>query len=170
MKLAPKITIIMVAIVGVVLSLCGFAMISSNFNRSYKEAIAHNTSVHLSTKDSIKRFFATSFYSGKEVVDLEIAAYALQMTEHLSSQNDSLAILSERKSTLYSNLPGEFSRNIKTTIFEAEQPSYQFYRFNGVTYIAMSSRVLTADRQLWLISVFDVTSLFVERRVQLYTF
>lgn len=170
MKLAPKLALCMVALLGVVFAVGGHVMVGESFNRSLEGAVQRHTATHLAGAQALARQLAQARYAEQQLWDYDYDQMGRELASGVAGAGGSLAVLGESRTAYFSNLPRGFGKSVQTAIMGAQQPGYLFYRFEGRTYLAMPAEVWAGSQRLWLISAFDLTPLFTERQQQTATF
>ena len=170
MKLAAKIALCLVALLGIVFAIGGFVMIDSNFDRGLESDEARGLIGHLAAKETLRGNLANAMYEGEAVQDYTVASWGEQMGLALAADNGMCAILNEGYTAYYSNLPREFGKSVQASILAQDRYIQSFYRFSGSTYLVFPDKISMNGDDYWLISVFDITQIFEERQMQTNTF
>ncbi len=166
MKLAAKIAIGLVALLGLVFAIGGFAMVGGNFSRGLKSAEANALAGHLAAKESLRAQLAGAVYGGTPLHDATMADWGGQAALALAASGGACAVLNEGYTPCYNNLPPAFGKSVQAAILAQPRYSRLFYRFSGKTYLVFPDKIAAGGARYPFISAFDISALFSERQAQ----
>lgn len=169
MRLAVKMALCMVALLGVLFAVCGYTMAQQSFLRAMEVNVQQNTMLHTQQKFQLRRSLAQGYRAdGWDSFSVQDAGR--QLAESAAAQQECCAVLTEGYAALYNSLPLSFGKAVQAAIVAADAGSYEFQRHGDLVYLTMSSPLICAGQQLWLLSAFDVSEIYLQRQAQLALF
>lgn len=169
MKLAARITLSMVALLGVLFAIGGSVMVTLNFERSLGETVARDAALHQRQKETLREALAAGWLQDGRASDYALVD-AAKAVAAAPGEGGSLALLADGANALYNGLPASFTTSLRASFLQGDEAQYFLHREGEATYLVFPSKMTAAGRSLALLSAFDVSALFAERARQQFTF
>lgn len=170
MKLAAKIALSMVALLGVLFAIGGHVMIRQNFSHSLEQAVLRDADAHLRQKDLLRQSLATAHHAGQAIYDRDLKLAGDTITQAMGESGGALAILTDGVNPVFNSLPGGFTTSVRSEMLATGDQEYLFHQVDGTVYLIIPSTLIASGREVSLLSCFDVSYLFEERIRQQATF
>ncbi|MEG2652766.1 MAG: ATP-binding protein [Ruthenibacterium sp.] len=168
MKLSVKMTLCMLALLGVLFALCGYLLVGTSFHSNLNAAIEQGLSLHAQQKVTILReLYAEQTQSVPQ--DDQLSQTGEKAARLAGNTGAGCAVVTKGYAALYNTLPAPFHKKEQAALIK-EQNRYSLRRYAGTTYLAMASPIYTAGKTVFLLSAFDITNLYAMRTLQLGTF
>lgn len=161
MKFSLKIVIGTMLIVIVMFSILGIILIHKNFKNSYHLQMKQNIEEHYLEKYSIENNIKENVSSDGMIQKDMLQEYLYTLTSYLENSRK-LAIFIDQ-SIIWNNLPFGIEEDvIKNNV--------KIYDFDSKKYSIISSSIIVNDQVVEIVSVYDITPIFVVRNQNLIYF
>ena len=161
MKLAPKLVLTILLLLGVLLAAGGGWLIKTDFERNFDQARTRNTLAHRRDTYSLQNGLLVKVSDGmlsrQAVVD-----YGESLGRYVGQQEGGFAVY-QGEEPLYSSLPAVLGQQAALRAIEAGEEALLLQKAGQSSYMMMASQVQVAGEEYWLVSAYDVTGVFQAR-------
>ena len=166
MKFTLKIILSVMAIISIIFSIAGMAIINSNFEHSFEQTLSQNIDSYKLERYGLKNNIDSKIDENGEISKTEVNSYARNLNSYLENSRKFCIYIEDEE--VYSNM------EIDNTTFEklknAENITYIINDIESNKYMFISSKLDINDTKIILISRYDITNVFTERNRQLTYF
>ncbi|MCI9414097.1 MAG: HAMP domain-containing histidine kinase [Clostridiales bacterium] len=166
MKFSLKLVLCTTVVISVLFSAGGTIMVRQNFNHSLETAASQNNTQHSLERYAMESSMLNTIMNGEMLTNEKLAEYGKRLTGYMGEPGKQLCIYTEDCRTVFSNLRFTLSRKEAEHIL-SEGETYRYRREGDTVLMLFSSRLDVANHPAYLLSAYDVTSLFTERDRQL---
>ena len=161
MKLAPKLVLTILLLLGVLLAAGGGWLTKTDFERNFDQARTRNTLAHRRDTYSLQNGLLVKVSDGtlsrQAVVD-----YGESLGRYVGQQEGGFAVY-QGEEPLYSSLPAVLGQQAALRAIEAGEEALLLQKAGQSSYMMMASQVQVAGEEYWLVSAYDVTGVFQAR-------
>ncbi|WP_291244883.1 HAMP domain-containing sensor histidine kinase [Fournierella sp.] len=161
MKLAPKLVLTILLLLGILLAAGGGWLLKTDFERNFDQARTRNILAHRRDTYSLQNGLLVKVSDGmlsrQAVVD-----YGESLGRYVGQEEDGFAVYQNEES-LYSSLPGALEEQEVLRAIEAGEEALLLQKAGESSYMLMASGVQVAGEEYWLVSAYDVTGVFQAR-------
>lgn len=161
MKLAPKLVLTILLLLGVLLAAGGGWLTKTDFERNFEQARTQNTLAHRRDTYSLQNGLLAKAGSG-EITSQEVADYGSSLGLYVGQEQGGFAVYQDEQ-VMYSSLPAALGQEAACQAIEAGEEALLLRKAGQNSYMLMASPVQAAGKQYWLVSAYDVTNLFRAR-------
>ncbi|MEG2436344.1 MAG: HAMP domain-containing sensor histidine kinase [Ruthenibacterium sp.] len=169
MKFAVKMALSMVALLGVLLAIGGYFMVEQNFKTALQTAVRQNIDAQEKQKYTLQLSLLSTSAAENQTRDNRMKAAADALAE-ASATTQGTAVLTKGYAAVSNHLSGDIPKSQQLAAIRAGEENTIFYRTNDKNYQMMASRLAVENAQYWLVSAFEITSLYTARAAQLVLF
>lgn len=164
MKLAPKLVLTILLLLGVLLAAGGGWLTKTDFERNFDQARTQNTLAHrrdtYSLQNGLLAKVNDGMLSSQAVVD-----YGESLGRYVGQQQGGFAVY-QNGEALYSSLPGTLGQEAAQRAIDAGEEALLLQKAGQDSYMMMASEVQAAGEEYWLVSAYDVTGVFQAREAK----
>lgn len=161
MKLAPKLVLTILLLLGILLAAGGGWLLKTDFERNFDQARTRNILAHrrdtYSLQNGLLVKVSDRMLSRQAVVD-----YGESLGRYVGQEEGGFAVYQNEES-LYSSLPGALEEQEALRAIEAGEEALLLQKAGESSYMLMASGVQVAGEEYWLVSAYDVTGVFRAR-------
>lgn len=161
MKLAPKLVLTILLLLGILLAAGGGWLLKTDFERNFDQACTRNILAHRRDTYSLQNGLLVKVSDGmlsrQAVVD-----YGESLGRYVGQEEGGFAVYQNEES-LYSSLPGALEEQEVLRAIEAGEEALLLQKAGESSYMLMASGVQVAGEEYWLVSAYDVTGVFRAR-------
>lgn len=168
MKFVFKLIISIIAIISVIFSTSGIILINKNFKHSLDVTINQNIEGHLLEKYGIEDNVVNNITEDGEIFKDSIIQYAKGL-EYYFRDVKSFAIYVDNEE-IYRAANLEINTENMEYLLNANDVKYVLKHVDDNNYILISSSVIINGKVITLLSIYDITDVFVEKDRQLTDF
>ncbi|MEG1323117.1 MAG: HAMP domain-containing sensor histidine kinase [Ruthenibacterium sp.] len=169
MKFAVKLALSMVAMLGVLLAVGGYFMVEQNFKATLQTAVRQNVNLQEKQKYTLQFSLFSAGTDENQTLDNRVKAAADALAA-ASASTQGMAVLTKGYAAVSNHLSGDIPKSQQLAAIHAGDESTIFYRANDKNYQMMAARLTVENAQYWLVSAFEITSLYAARTAQLVLF
>ncbi|MEG2165670.1 MAG: HAMP domain-containing protein, partial [Ruthenibacterium sp.] len=169
MKFAVKLALSMVAMLGVLLAVGGYFMVEQNFKTALQTAVRQNVNLQEKQKYTLQFSLFSAGTDENQTLDNRVKAAADALAA-ASASTQGTAVLTKGYAAVSNHLSGDIPKSQQLAAIRAGEENTIFYRTNDKNYQMMASRLAVENAQYWLVSAFEITSLYTARAAQLVLF
>ena len=164
MKLAPKLVLTILLLLGILLAAGGGWLLKTDFERNFDQARTRNILAHRRDTYSLQNGLLVKVSDGmlsrQAVVD-----YGESLGRYVGQEEGGFAVYQNEES-LYSSLPGALEEQEALRAIEAGEEALLLQKAGESRYMLMASGVQVAGEEYWLVSAYDVTGVFRAREAK----
>lgn len=161
MKLAPKLVLTILLLLGILLAAGGGWQLKTDFERNFDQARTRNILAHRRDTYSLQNGLLVKVSDGmlsrQAVVD-----YGESLGRYVGQEEGGFAVY-QNEEPLYSSLPGALEEREALRAIEAGEEALLLQKAGESSYMLMASGVQVAGEEYWLVSAYDVTGVFRAR-------
>ena len=161
MKLAPKLVLTILLLLGILLAAGGGWLLKTDFERNLDQARTRNILAHRRDTYSLQNGLLVKVSDGmlsrQAVVD-----YGESLGRYVGQEEGGFAVY-QNEEPLYSSLPAVLGQEEALRAIEAGEEALLLQKAGESSYMLMASGVQVAGEEYWLVSAYDVTGVFQAR-------
>lgn len=169
MKFWIKLMLGIVMIISIILSFSRYITVRQNFENSLKSSVTQNANKHKLERYYLDSNIVSKIEQGEEFTDDHLFEYLNSLYAYMDNDLESIEIFSEDKVKIFSSF-GK-SDKLKTgdidELLDKEVDKYVVREVDGNNYMIFSSYCLVGNISMYIVNVYDITSLYEERTRQL---
>lgn len=166
MKFTVKIIISVIAIISLIFSIAGIIIIKSNFKHSLEKTINQNIASHTLERYGIENNIDNNIDKNGNISIEKLSSYAISLVSYLG--NDKKISIYIENEKVYSNI--EIDDNSLKFLSKNAEVKYLIKDVENLKYMLVSSSLEVNNQKIVLISMYDITDLFIERDRQVNYF
>lgn len=167
MKFGHKLTLVISTFLCAALSLGGAWTIQQNFSQAQKQQLLRSSRQQFYDRYALETAFARTAETPAESISSLAGQYERQQKALSTELAPDFAIFGENGTVLYSDIPHCISYADQQAAIRDGETEARFLHADNQYFLLLSTPLRGTDRPLWLVSSYDVTSLFRERDRQL---
>lgn len=167
MKFSHKLTLVMVVLLCVVMSLGGAWTIEQNLACALDRAEREYTAIHLQERIVLERMLREESAAGMLGSALAAEKYTRQFQSAVGTQQTQFSLLTEDGTFWYSYMPRSVRFDHQMAAIQAGESGLFYSHGKDSDYLLLASTLQNSSPELWLVSAYDIHSLYTERDRQL---
>lgn len=167
MTFSRKLTLGILLLLCLTLSLGGAWTIDRNLQAALLNAQTQNTAFHQRERSALEQALRSDGAHSTVAAARSVQTYAGELQSSVGAQSFFFAVMDEQGTTLYSSLPRSVRYETLRGAITAGAQSVTFCYPGSGKYMVLASPLQGTMEGLWLVSVYDVTALFIERERQI---
>ena len=167
MKFAQKLTLAMVVLLCAVMSFGGAWTIEQNLAYALDRVEREYTATHLQERIVLERMMREEELSGISGVAMAAERYTRQFQSAIGTRQTQVSILTGDGSFVYSYMPKTVRFEHQISAIQVGESGLFYSRGKDSDYLLLASSLQSPIPDLWLVSAFDIHSLYQERDRQL---
>lgn len=168
MRFAQKMTLSVTVLLAVLISIGGTLLVRRSYHSALDTTITQSTSQHLLEKYAIEADLLGEISDGRIPAAEHLRRYADSITGYFTGSERLFALYTGTYETVFSNLPADIRSADREEALQTGEDSCILRKAQGKSFLLMASRIITPHQVLWLLSAFDVSTVFSERDEQLF--
>lgn len=161
MKLAPKLVLTILLLLGILLAAGGRWLTKTDFERNFEQARTQNTMAHRRDTYSLQNGLLAKV-SGGMLSRQSVVDYGESLGRYVGQQQGGFAVY-QNGEPLYSTLPGTLGEETVQRVIDAGEEALLLQKAGQSSYMLMASEVQVTGEKYWLVSAYDVTGVFRAR-------
>ena len=169
MKFWIKLMLGIIMIISIILSVSRYIIVRKNFVNSLENSIQQNSSKHKLERYYLDSNIVSKIQQGEEFTEEHLYEYISSLTDYMNNDMESVEIYSEDKVKIISS----FSKSHKLKLdniddlLDKEVDKYIIREIEDENYMIFCSYYTVSNVSLYIVNIFDITSIYEERVRQL---
>ncbi len=169
MKFWIKLMLGIVIITSIILSFSRYITVRQNFEKSLENSVNQNANKHKLERYYLESNIVAKIEQGEEFTEEHLYEYIKALYEYMDNDLESIEIFSEDKVKIISSF--DKSHKLKLgdidNLFDKEVNKYVVKEVEVNNYMAFSSYCLFGNISIYIVNIYDITSIYEERTRQL---
>lgn len=166
MRFADKIVLITSLCSGVLFTAGGSFMILQSFDGLLKSTIAQHVNTHMLERYALETKLIPQQIEDNHL-DEQVTLYGAQLISYESSSQKQIALFTDKKKKLYSNIPESLLNSDYSNLTNG---TYILKKFNQQVYMLIGSDSQIGPNIYRMIGAYDISEVFLERNKQFRSF
>lgn len=162
MRFSHKLSMIVVALLGVLFTFGGAFLVYHEFQNSLTTTIDHSTSQHYLEKYSLEADILARKSAGNRISDSYFESYGERFTRYMNFSEQQIGFYTSDES-LYTTIPSFISEEYITLAIDSASEGTVIRKIGEQTFLLMASKVNEIDDVVYLLSVYDISSVYTQR-------
>lgn len=168
MRFSTKLSLAVAVLLAVSLSIGGYFLVRQNFNETLQSTVGYNTNQHVLERYALESELLALMARDEEETDEQLVRYGLSLMDYFGEGQKMLAFYSGEYTEIFTSFPTDIPPEARLQVVHAGMESYQLFKQDGRVYMLLASHINGPNRELWLLSGYDITNVFAQRQSQLY--
>ncbi len=169
MKFWIKLMLGIVMIISIILSFSRYITVRQNFINSLENSVKQNSNKHRLERYYLDSNIVSKIQEGEEFTEEHLFEYINSLYEYMENDLESIEIFSENEVKIFSSF--DKSQKLKIgnidSLLDKEVDKYIIRKVDGKNYMVFSSYCTVSNFSIYIVNIYDITSLFEERDRQL---
>lgn len=166
MKFWVKLNVSIIVLISLVLSCSRFIVIRQNFKASIENSASQNIKQHRLERYSLESNMINQIQLGEEVTSEKIVESLQALYSYLEENSGKVALYTENKETIFCNFD-EMDDIEMDKLFQKETDNYCLRKIKDKNYMLFSSYWSINNEVIYMINIYDITSIYEERERQM---
>lgn len=163
MTFSRKLTLGILLLLCLTLSLGGAWTIDQNLQAALLRAQTQNTAFHQRERSALEQALRSDGADSSITATRSVQAYAKDLQSSVGAQSFYFSVMDDGGTTLYSSLPAAVQYRVLRDAIAAGPQAVTFCYPGSSRYMVLASPLQGSVEGLWLVSVYDITSLYTEQ-------
>lgn len=166
MKFGVKLVLCIVAIISIILSCSRFFIVRQNFIHSIENSANQNANSNTLERYYLESNIINNIQVGEEVTNEKILEHIQSLYSYMEDNSKKIAVYNEDKEKILSNFDSIDDIEIEE-LFNKETDNYCLRKMEDKHYMLFSSYWSINHEIIYLINIYDITSIYQERDRQM---
>lgn len=169
MKFWVKLMLGIVVIISVILSFSRYIIVRQNFVNSLENSVIQNANSHRLERYYLDSNIVGKIQEGEEFTDDNLYEYIRSLYEYMDNDLASIEIFSEDKVKIVSSFSQADKFNVGNVdgLLDKEMDKYIIRKVEDNNYMMFSSYCTVSNVSIYIVNIYDITSIYEERDRQL---
>jgi len=169
MKFWVKLMLGIVMIISIILSFSRYIIVRQNFINSLENSVEQNANKHRLERYYLDSNIVSKIQQGEEFTDEHLYEYIKSLYDYMENDLESIEIFSEDKVKIISSFDKSHKLKIGDidNLLDKEVDKYVIREVDGNNYMVFSSYCTVSNFSIYIVNIYDITSLYEERDRQL---